>query len=106
MDNKRRQKRGGSEFLIWELLAIGVGVEGWGGGCMGGGKVMVKVEKEGAKCELRRKGDHKHKDICRGMAWKNKRRPNGRWRIFNLGAIGYRGLGGGGWVGAGWGWGL
>ena len=29
---------------------------------------MVKVEKEGAKCELRRKEDHKHEEICRGMA--------------------------------------
>ena len=34
---------------------------------MGGG-VMVKVEKEGAKCELRQKGDHKHKEIYRDMA--------------------------------------
>ena len=49
IENKRSQKREGSEFLTWGLLAIGVGVEGGGGGvvCMGV-EAMVKVEKEGA----------------------------------------------------------
>ena len=36
--------------------------------CIWGGEVMVKAGKEGAKCEVRRGEDHKHKEICRGMA--------------------------------------